>query len=243
MSRIHMTGVDVFYSGPGFFRSAYTGNPALIDINLNIQSGDRLGLIGQNGSGKTTLLRTMAGIYLPTHGSVEVEGRISSMLSLGLGVQMEYSGYRNINLALILAGVPKQDRPRLRDQIAEFSELGDFLHQPLRNYSSGMAMRLKFSCATAIRPDVLLLDEWLGAGDSSFKDKAAARMTDLVSEAGIVVLATHNLWLMKTICNKAAWMVEGRIAAYGDIEDVIAQEDHFTTTGEYPDSFYANDLG
>lgn len=240
MSYIRMSGVDVYYSGPGFFGSAHTGNPALIDINLDVKAGDRLGLIGQNGSGKSTLLRTMAGIYIPTHGTVEVEGRISSMLSLGIGVQMEYSGYRNIDLWLVLAGVPRESRPYLRQQIADFSELGDFLHQPIRNYSSGMAMRLKFACATAIRPDILLLDEWLGAGDSNFKDKAAARMNDLVSEAGIVVLASHNIWMMKTICNKAAWLVEGRLAAFGDIEDVVAQEDHFNATGEYPDSFYAD---
>ena len=234
MSRVFLHNVDVHFSGSGLFNSAARGHKALKKINLDIGSGDRLGLIGPNGAGKSTLLRVMAGIYLPTHGSVQVEGRISTMLTVGLGMQTDYSGYKNIELALIIADVPKEDRAKIKAEIADFSELGDFLDQPVRNYSSGMAMRLKFACATAIKPDVLLLDEWLGAGDTDFKDKATDRMNALVSEAGIVVLATHNVPLMKKVCNKAIWLQEGSIMASGDIDEVINLQQRYKVYGEIP---------
>lgn len=234
MSRIFLHKVDVNFPGRGLLGSAKRGHRGLHDINLDIQSGERVGLIGPNGSGKSTLLRVIAGIYFPTQGTVELEGRVSSMLTVGLGMQMDYTGYRNIDLSLIVAGVPRADREGLKQKIAEFSELGEFLHQPVRNYSSGMAMRLKFSCATAIRPDVLLLDEWLGAGDMDFKDKATDRMNDLVSEAGIVVLATHNVPLMKKVCNKAVWLERGKLMAKGEIDDVIMAQQRYKIYGERP---------
>lgn len=236
MSRIFLHDVDVNFSGLGLFNSAATGHKALKDINLDIRSGDRIGLIGPNGAGKSTLLRVMAGIYPPTRGSVLVDGSISSMLTVGLGMQTDYTGYKNIDLSLIIAGVNRADRERLKEEIAVFSELGEFLNQPVRNYSSGMAMRLKFACATAIKPDILLLDEWLGAGDTDFKDKATDRMNNLVSEAGIVVLATHNVPLMKKICTKAAWIETGVIMAVGDIEEVIKKQQRFKVYGEIPET-------
>lgn len=235
MSRIYLHDVDVTFSGTGLFNSAARGHKALKSINLDIGPNERVGLIGPNGAGKSTLLRVMAGIYLPTRGSVVVDGSVSSMLTIGLGMQMDYSGYRNIDLSLIVAGVPREDRERLKAQIADFSELGDFLHQPVRNYSSGMAMRLKFSCATAIQPDVLLLDEWLGAGDADFKEKATDKMNDLVSEAGIVVLATHNVPLMKKVCNRAVWLEGGRVFAKGEIDDVINAQQRYKVYGEIPE--------
>lgn len=197
------------------------GFNALSDISLNINSGDRVGLVGKNGSGKSTLLRVMAGIYPPTNGCVEVEGKISSLFNMGLGMQIEYSGIRNIHLSNLLGGVAKKDRAAAVADVAAFTELGDFLNSAVRTYSSGMGMRLKFACATALQPDILLLDEWIGAGDAEFQSKATDRMNKLVDSAGIVVLATHNIPLMKKICNKAIWLDEGSILKSGDIGEVL----------------------
>lgn len=199
----------------------YRGFDALSGISLDIKAGDRVGLIGKNGAGKSTLLRTMAGIYPPRKGSVEVEGQISSMFNMGLGMQMEYSGMRNIQLSNLIANVPQKDRPALTKKIAEFTELGDFLNNAVRTYSSGMGMRLRFACATTLEPDILLLDEWVGAGDAEFQAKATDRMNELVSTAGIVVLATHNIPLMRKVCTKAVWLDKGRIVKAGEMEDVL----------------------
>lgn len=234
MPNVSLRDVDVFFSGNGLWKKPTKGNKALQSINIDIGSNERVGLIGPNGSGKSTLLRVMAGIFPPTQGKVNVEGRVSSMLTMGLGMQLDYSGFKNIDISLILSGVPREERKQLREEIAEFSELGDFLYQPVRNYSSGMAMRLKFACATAIKPDILLLDEWLGAGDVDFKEKATARMNGLVSEAGIVILATHNIPLMKRVCSKAIWLEHGKLFAQGDIEDVIHAQQRFKVYGETP---------
>jgi len=197
------------------------GFNALKDINLKISGGDRIGLVGKNGAGKSTLLRTMAGIYPPSQGMIEVDGKISSMFNMGLGMQMEYSGMHNIHLSNLIGGVPRKDRDAAIADIAEFTELGSFLHNAVRTYSSGMGMRLRFACATTLQPDILLLDEWVGAGDAEFQAKATDRMNNLVASAGIVVLATHNILLMKKVCTKAAWLDEGRILKFGDIDEVL----------------------
>ena len=235
-SRIQLHDVAVRFPGRRLVNSSAHGHLALSGIDLDIRAGEQVGLIGPNGSGKSTLLRVMAGIYAPTQGHVRVDGMISSLLTMGMGMQMDYSGYRNIDLSLLVAGVAKDDREGLAQQIAAFSELGEFLHEPVRNYSSGMAMRLRFACATAIRPDVLLLDEWIGAGDADFRDKATERMNGLVNEAGIVVLATHNVPLMKRVCNKAVWLQEGRIMAKGDIDAVVEAHQRFGVYGELPET-------
>lgn len=194
---------------------------ALVDINLNLSDGDRLGLVGRNGSGKSTLLRLIAGIYEPQEGYVKTTGNIASLFSLGLATKMEATGYRNIELAGLMAGYSKTQIERLIPEIEEFSELGDYLNMPLRTYSNGMAMRLKFACGTSFLPDILLLDEWLGAGDPAFQEKARARMDELVNNAGIMLLASHNHKTIKKVCNKVLWLDKGICRAFGDVDEVL----------------------
>ena len=194
---------------------------ALRKLSLVLKPGDRLGVIGRNGAGKTTLLRTIAGIYPPRSGTVAVEGRIATMFNIGLGMSMDDTGYENIRIAGIVAGKSRKEIATMIDDIAAFTGLGDYLDLPIRTYSQGMAMRLKFACATAFDADILLFDEWLGAGDAAFQSKAKARMGEMVESAGIVVLATHNPELMRTVCNKAIGMVEGRIVVRGSVDEVL----------------------
>ncbi len=195
---------------------------ALSDVSLSMRDGDRVGLIGRNGSGKSTLLRTIAGVYEPHVGEVEVHGRVAGLFSAGLGIRAEASGYRNIELAGLVAGRSNEDvRAKIAD-IAAFTELGEYLNMPVRTYSSGMAMRLKFACATAFAPDILLMDEWLGAGDPDFKKKASRRMDELVDQAGLLVLASHNHRLVQETCEKTIWMDRGCMRAFGPSELVVA---------------------
>ena len=197
------------------------GFNALSGVAFTVRSGDRVGVVGKNGAGKSTLLRALAGIYPPTHGHIETVGKISSMFNMGLGMQLDYSGMRNIHISNLISGVPPHLRKKALSDIVDFCELGGFLNNPVRTYSSGMGMRLKFACATTLNPEILLLDEWVGAGDEEFQTKATKRMHGLVENSGIVVLATHNIPLMKKICNKALWLDEGRIVQFGDIDDVL----------------------
>jgi ABC-type polysaccharide/polyol phosphate transport system ATPase subunit len=194
---------------------------ALSEVSLHIESGDLVGVIGNNGSGKSTLLRTLAGIYTPISGSVEIRGKVSSLFNIGLGLHVEYTGLINIRLLMLIYGVSDKDKAQVEQDIIDFTQLGEFLYKPVRMYSSGMAMRLKFACATAIQPDILLLDEWIGAGDFEFQKLATRRMRGLVDDASIMVLATHNIPLMKKMCTKAIWIHRGIIRAYGNIDDVL----------------------
>jgi len=194
---------------------------ALRQLSLRLQPGDRLGVVGRNGAGKTTLLRTIAGIYPPHAGFVAVEGRIATMFNIGLGMNMDATGYENIQLAGIVAGQSQAVIDETVEDIASFTGLGDYLDLPIRTYSQGMAMRLKFACATAFDADILLFDEWLGAGDTSFQQRAKQRLDDMVKRSRIVVLATHNINLMKTVCNKAILMKEGQITHSGDVDEVL----------------------
>lgn len=194
---------------------------ALQNVSLTLTEGDRLGIIGSNGSGKTTLLRVMAGIYSPTAGRVESEGRTATMFSIGLGMQADASGLRNIYLSGIVSGASRKQIHTVLPDIIEFTELGEYLHLPLRTYSQGMAMRLKFACATAFQPDILLLDEWIGAGDADFQKKAQARLSSLLDESGIVVLASHNMKLMRDTAEKVLWLEKGQVRMFGPADEVM----------------------
>ena len=198
---------------------------ALNDISLRFKTGDRVGLLGRNGSGKSTLLRVLAGIYEPPVGFVRVTGRIGSLLSVGLGMRPEATGLQNIRFAMLLAGLNDAEIRQKTDDIIAFSELGQYLEMPLRTYSNGMAMRLKFACATALSPDILLMDEWLGAGDPNFQRKATARLRQLLDRAGILVLATHNHANIKNLCNKAVWLDQGEVRAFGPVDEVLYLHD------------------
>ncbi len=186
---------------------------ALDDIHLDLRDGDRIGLIGHNGSGKTTLLRTMAGIFRPTSGRMLVEGRISTVFGLGAGADHELTGYENIiRMAMLLGATQEQARAAI-PSIEEFTELGDFLAMPMRTYSAGMTTRLLFAVATAVQPEILLVDEVLGAGDAGFQDKARERMSEFVSRASIFVLASHAEELMARFCTRVIRLEHGRVVA------------------------------
>ena len=186
---------------------------ALDEISFECGEGDRVGLMGHNGSGKSTLLRAIAGIYEPTRGSVHVTGSLMSMLTITQGMNADLTGHQNIMLRAALLGVGRKEARRMVDGIVEFSDLGDFIHMPLRTYSSGMAMRLAFSIATSIEADILLMDEWLSVGDQDFSQKAKTRLDAMVSKAKILVLASHNPDLINSLCNRKYTLVHGRITA------------------------------
>jgi len=194
---------------------------ALEGITLSIKKGDRLGLIGPNGGGKTTLLRVMAGVYEPTSGHIKIEGRVSPLFNISLGMDMDDTGYENIfNVGLFL-GMTNREIRQKTSEIEEFTDLGGFLNLPVRTYSSGMMVRLSFAIATSLHPEILLLDEGLGAGDAKFADKAKKRMEELVARASLIVLASHGDALIKQMCNKAALLDKGKLIAFGETDEVI----------------------
>jgi ABC-type polysaccharide/polyol phosphate transport system ATPase subunit len=194
---------------------------ALEHIDLTINEGDRLGIIGHNGAGKSTLLKLLAGIYPPTCGQRKVHGQISSLFDLALGFELEASGWDNIKYRGYLQGeTPKTIRPKMQP-IAEFSELGDFLDMPVRYYSAGMLVRLAFSIATAIEPEILIIDEVLSAGDNAFQHKARERMRSLISTARSVVVVSHDLESLSLLCERVLWLDHGRMKMLGPTNEVI----------------------
>jgi ABC-type polysaccharide/polyol phosphate transport system ATPase subunit len=196
---------------------------ALNDVSLDIRAGDRVAIVGANGAGKTTLLRVLAGIYHPTAGSVDVNGRCLSLFDLSAGFDEEATGYENIMRRGLVIGARRADIDARRAEIAEFSELGDRLDLPLRTYSSGMMLRLVFAVATAVEGEIVLLDEWIGVGDQQFRRKARQRLDEIVARAGILVLASHDIGLIQSTCNRAILLEEGRIAAAGATEDILGR--------------------
>lgn len=194
---------------------------ALEDISLRLKDGDRLGLIGRNGSGKSTLLRIVAGIYEPLQGFARIQGSVAGLFSAGLGVHAETTGYRNIILSGLMAGHTREEIKEIMPDIVEFCGLGDYLDMPVRTYSNGMAMRLTFACATAFDADIILMDEWLGAGDPTFQAVAEKRLRNMVDQAGILILASHNHTVIQRSCNKLAWLDRGRLRAIGNVDEVL----------------------
>ena len=192
-------------------KSGHTVVEALRNINLEIAEGHRVALLGGNGAGKTTLLRVLAGVYHPEEGSIQVEGRVTSLLDSMLGMDLESTGYENMYLRGLFLGLKAKQIAALSDEIAEFSELGDFLNVPVRTYSSGMTLRLAFSISTVIKPEVLLMDEWMSVGDEHFKHKAEERLEQFVSDAGILVIATHDHGLADRLANRRITMEHGSI--------------------------------
>ena len=185
---------------------------ALRDISLDLRDGDRLGLVGHNGAGKSTLLQTLAGVYPPTRGTYRRQGAIASLINPLLGIELDASGYENILIRGLVLGVDRHAIRRALPDIAEFSGLGDYLAMPVRTYSTGMMMRLAFSIVTSIRTDILLMDEWLSVGDEQFQRQAEARLREVVSNAGILVLASHSMPLIASECNRVVELVHGALA-------------------------------
>ncbi|WP_374469846.1 ABC transporter ATP-binding protein [Phenylobacterium sp.] len=191
---------------------------AIQHLNLELKAGDRLGLIGHNGSGKTTLLRALSGAYEPDEGQIEVQGRIAALLDLSLGIDPSATGYDNIRLRGRIAGLSSKEIEEKMGEIADFTGLGPFLAMPVKTYSAGMQARLAFAAATSVEADVLLMDEWIAVGDADFQKLAHKRLLKLVERAGILVLASHDLDLLRLYCNKVMRMEAGVASPVTDIK-------------------------
>jgi len=192
---------------------------AIDNLTFNFEEGARVGLTGHNGSGKTTLLRVLSGIYAPVSGSLKVQGRVASLLDVSMGLDPDATGFENIYLRGILQGLPPAVIKARTDDIAEFSELGEYLNLPVRTYSSGMLMRLAFAISTSVEADILIMDEWLSVGDESFREKAAIRLQSIVEQASILVIATHDPGLVARVCNRQLHMEHGQVVSD---EEVVA---------------------
>ena len=191
---------------------------ALDQINLHFKEGDKVGITGHNGSGKSTLLKVIAGVYEPNIGSCKVTGRISSMLNLLLGMHPDSTGLENIKLRSKLMGVTTSEIDAIIDEVIEFSDLNEYIHMPMRTYSSGMAMRLGFAVSTAIQADILLMDEWMSVGDSEFKTRADIKLAQVLDNTKIFILASHNEETIRKNCNKLIRLHKGKIESIESIE-------------------------
>lgn len=190
---------------------------ALDGVSFEVREGERLGLVGHNGSGKTTLLRVLAGVYEPTSGTLNMKGRVASLLDISIGMDPESSGYENIFYRGLLMGLSKSEIQKRVEEIADFSGLGDFMSMPVRTYSSGMSMRLAFSIATTVEADILLMDEWLSVGDADFVRKAEERLRTLVDRTPILVMATHSQEILQEVCTRTLPLEGGKIVFGGEI--------------------------
>lgn len=189
---------------------------ALENLTFALNDGDRVGLLGHNGAGKSTLLRLLSGVYAPSAGSAKIDGEVASLIDISLGIDPEATGRENIFMRGILLGMTKGDITEKLDEIIEFSELGDFIDMPVRTYSTGMHLRLAFAVSTTIRPQILIMDEWLSVGDEGFKHKAEARMNELVEATNILVIASHSRELVMHTCNRVIWLEHGKIKMDSD---------------------------
>ncbi|NEX19363.1 ABC transporter ATP-binding protein [Thiorhodococcus mannitoliphagus] len=194
---------------------------ALQDITLTLGEGDRLGLIGHNGAGKTTLLRVLGGIYEPNSGRISVKGLTVPLFDISLGMDQESTGYENIILRGLFLGLTRREIKARMEEIADFTELGDFLDLPIRTYSAGMQMRLAFAVSTSVVPDILLLDEGIGAGDAAFMHKARERLARFTEKVSIIVLSSHSDDLVRSMCSKAILMEHGQIVHAGPTDEVL----------------------
>ena len=186
---------------------------ALDGISFELQEGDRVGLVGHNGSGKTTLLRVLSGVYSPVGGALYTRGRIASLLDVSMGLDPEATGYENIYLRGIMDGLTPAMIERKTPGIAEFSELGGYLDLPVRTYSSGMMLRLAFAISTSEEADIIIMDEWLSVGDESFNSKASERLSQMVSKAGVLVMASHDPALVERVCNRRITLEHGKLVS------------------------------
>lgn len=194
---------------------------AVNDISFEINAGDRVGIIGRNGAGKSTLLKALCRVYESDEGSIQVDGRIAPLLEIGAGFHPEFTGRENILFNGTIIGYTRQQLKLIEPEVIAFSELEEFIDTPVKYYSTGMYMRLAFTLATAMHPDILVLDEIFAGGDAAFMVKARARMHDLIDKANIMVLVSHEQELIKSLCNRVIWMDHGRIIADGTPENIV----------------------
>jgi ABC-type polysaccharide/polyol phosphate transport system ATPase subunit len=205
---------------------------ALKDVSFEVEHGTVLGIVGANGAGKSTLVRTVAGILPPTSGRVEVNGRVSTLLALGVGFNRELTGRENIVLGGLAAGLTREQLAEKYDEIVEFAELEEFMDLPMRTYSSGMYGRLAFSVAVNMDPDILLIDEALSVGDARFRKKSFAKMRELCGQARTILLVSHALGSIRELCDQALWMHRGEMRAWDEPGAVIEAYTRFLDVGE-----------
>ncbi|NCT91321.1 ABC transporter ATP-binding protein [Cellulomonas sp. APG4] len=205
---------------------------ALQNVSFDVPRGTSLGIIGANGAGKSTLMRAIAGVLPPTKGRIEVRGKISALLALGVGFNGQLSGRENVVLGGLAAGLSREQVEERAEQIAEFAEIGEFMDLPMRTYSSGMYQRLAFSVSVHMDPDILLIDEALSAGDASFKEKATAKMDELMASARAMFLVSHSLGSIKSLCDDAIWIHKGKLMMHDTPERCIAAYTKFLKVGE-----------
>jgi ABC-type polysaccharide/polyol phosphate transport system ATPase subunit len=207
---------------------------ALTDVTFEIGNGERLGVVGLNGAGKTTLLKVLAGVYEPTHGRFTSSGTVSSLLDIQVGLNLDATGRENIVLRGMYMGIHPREMRERAAEVAEFTELGEYLDMPVRTYSAGMMIRLAFAASTCIPPDILIMDEWLTAGDAQFLEKAQRRVEAFVRTSSILVLASHSLELVEQWCNRGVLLHEGRAVAIGPIAEIVAAYRRLAETGTLP---------
>jgi ABC-type polysaccharide/polyol phosphate transport system ATPase subunit len=205
---------------------------AVRGVSLEVQRGSVLGIMGANGAGKSTLVRTMAGILPPTSGRVEVQGRVSTLLALGVGFNKNLTGRQNVTLGGLAAGLTREQLAAKYDDIVKFAELEDFMDMPMRTYSSGMYGRLGFSVAVNMEPDILLIDEALSVGDARFRRKSFRKMRQLCRQARTIVLVSHSLGSIRDLCDTAIWMHKGELQMQGEPQEVIDAYTAFLEVGE-----------
>jgi lipopolysaccharide transport system ATP-binding protein len=194
---------------------------ALSNISFELNDGDRVGLVGHNGAGKSTMLRALSGVYSPTKGKATISGEIGSLIDISLGINPEATGRENVFVRGQLLGLTKKEITERYDEIVEFAELGDFMEMPVRTYSSGMHLRLAFAVSTVVRPEMLLMDEWLSVGDENFKHKAEARLTEMVDATKILAIASHSRELIEKVCNRVIWLEHGQVKMDGAVAEVL----------------------
>ena len=200
---------------------------ALHNVSLEFCEGERVGFIGTNGSGKTTLLKVLSGVLFPTSGTINITGDVSSIFDPGLGMDPEASGIENIKIRCMFLRINKNEIPEKIRYISEFSELGDALKRPIKTYSAGMSMRLAFAIATCVEPEILILDEWLSAGDARFVSKALNKMKSLIQTSRILLLASHSEHLLTEWCNRVVWIQDGQVMDDGKPEHVLEKYNEY----------------
>ena len=205
---------------------------AVKNVSFDVPNGTALGIIGANGAGKSTLMRAMAGILPPTKGKIEVWGRVSTLLALGVGFNAQLSGRENVILGGLASGLSRKQVEARAEEVADFAELGEFIDAPMRTYSSGMFSRLAFSVAAHMHPDVLMIDEALSAGDAQFRKKANAKMADLMSTSRAMFLVSHGLGSVVEMCNDAIWLHKGELMMRGEPQEVVDAYMRFLEVGE-----------
>ena len=207
---------------------------AVKNLNLTIYEGEAIGIIGKNGSGKSTLLKMITGVLTPTTGKIEVNGKISALLELGAGFNSEYTGLENIYLNGTIMGYSRQEIDQKLDDIISFADIGDFIHQPVKMYSSGMFVRLAFAVAIAIEPDILIIDEALAVGDIRFQQKAIRKMKDLMGKAKAIIFVTHDMRSVRNFCSRVLWLSDGVLLSDGEPKAVVRAYEDYMLHGILP---------